>query len=177
MKMLGHAESSKSPEMFQKYLMLLSEYKMWDQMFPGLKINDVEEESIKYDTLILPIILTNLLNKNEIKNISNKLILLKFPSHIANQVQFLMTFKKYHLDDEKAYDLLIYKERCNLSDEILEEFGHCALLEPKKLEQFLKYCEMGITTSGTDLEAEGFKGKELGDEKKRREILIYKNIK
>jgi len=177
LKMLDSAKSSNSPEMFQKYLILLSEYDMWKQMFPGLKFNDVKEESLKYDSLQLPVILANLLSDNDIKGIANKLVLLKFSTDVANKVQFLMTFKKDYLDDEKVYDLLILKQRCNLSDEILKEFGYCTLLKPEKVEQFLKYSKLGITTSGTDLESEGFKGKELGDEKKRREILIYKDIK
>lgn len=173
LKMFDYAKKASDTEMFQHYLILLSTFNMWDQMFSGLLINPVFEVSKDYETMNLSIILTNLFDSNDLNTIVRKMISLKFSADISNQVYFLLKFKSDISDISKGYDLLLLKERFHVEEETIEEFSRIKGID---CEKFIKYCLLGITTDGNDLMNQGFTGKALGDEKKKLELEIYKKL-
>jgi tRNA nucleotidyltransferase/poly(A) polymerase len=170
-KTIEIAKKANKPEILEEYFSLLFEYEMWEEMFPKMKITPIHN----LKTLNAAIIFAMLFETNE--NMSKYLVLdLKFPERITNQICFLINFKNKIDDDSNAFRLLIEKERYHISNDLIEEYTNVLHLNKQKVNKFLKYSDIGITTSGDDLLSQGFKGADLGKEKERRELEIYNNL-
>jgi tRNA nucleotidyltransferase/poly(A) polymerase len=157
-------DNSKEVENFQYYLDLLSEYDMWDQMFPGVKIN----KNIEVKTLVLPIIFYDIFSNNNINMIRKKLIELKIPTEMINKMYFLQEYEKSTTKD--VYKLAKLKERYHIDDELIKWFIDVNNMDKKFLNAFLEYSDEGFEISGLDLMKQGFKGREIETEKERLEV-------
>ena len=157
-------DNSKEVENFQYYLDLLSEYDMWDQMFPGVKIN----KNIEVKTLVLPIIFYDIFSNNNINTIRKKLTELKIPTEMINKMYFLQDYEKSTTKD--VYKLAKLKERYHIDDELIKWFVDVNNMDNKFLNAFLEYSEEGFEISGLDLMKQGFKGREIETEKERLEV-------
>jgi len=169
-KMLEHAQKANSPKMMQDYIDLLTEYDMWKQMFPGIKIDTTGE--IEY--LDNALIFFGLFNKDDIGGKRKMLVQnLKFPINLVNKLDFIESYMISDQDD--VYKLSKLKERYHIEDELIrnlvDEYG----LNKKFTEAFIKYCNDGFVVDGNELMELGFKGKAIEEEKERREISRFKN--
>lgn len=175
-KMVDYANNASDVEMIQNYLILLSNFNLFEQMFPGLKVNKLNTFNRKFDTTNKYVILSNLFQNNEINDIKSHMIKSKFPLDVVNKVCFLIKLKNDISNDNNAFQLLNLKNRYNVDEDTIVEFGGTNDIDVNLIKKFMKYSKIGITTDGNELEKEGFFGKELGIEKEKREIQIYKNL-
>lgn len=163
-KVMEHAESDK--HIMERYIDLLTEYDMWEQMFPGMKITT----NIKIEYLSNAIIFLDLLWKENIKKSRKLLNTLKFPTSLINEMEFLQDYyiETYYI--ESIYRLAKLKDRYHVDNELIIDFVDHKNLEYNFMKSFIKYCDDGFEVDGNDLMAQGFKGKSIEDEKQRREI-------
>jgi tRNA nucleotidyltransferase/poly(A) polymerase len=183
-KVMEHAESGGN-EIMERYIGLLTEYDMWEQMFPGMIMN----ENIIIEKLNSAIIFHDLFA--EFNNITKKrkylIQKLKFPSNLIDQIEFLQLYlnvafdifdngnTKNRLDNIGVFNLAEKKKAYHIDNNLIKEFDELFLTTPNFCNAFLKYCSDGFIISGLDLIKQGFKGKEIGDEKERLEIERFKN--
>jgi len=175
-KMVDYANNASDVEMIQNYLILLSNFNLFEQMFPGLKVDKLNAFNRKFDTTNKYVILSNLFQNNELNDIKSHMIKSKFPLDVVNKVCFLIKLKNDISNDNNAFQLLNLKNRYNVDENTIVEFGVTNDIDVNLIKKFIKYSKIGITTDGNELEKEGFFGKELGIEKEKREIQIYKNL-
>jgi len=168
-KVIEHAESG-GIDILTKYIRLLTKYNMWEQMFPGVKINP----NVIMSSLDPAMIFWDLLLGNDIPNIRKTLIKkLKFPNNLVDQIEFLDSFDLdiYGGGDnfDNVYKLAKKKKAKHISDDLLiAAFG-------SEVKPFLKYCEDGFVVDGNELSKQGFKLGEIETEKERLEIERFKN--
>lgn len=172
-KMLEHAQKADSPKMMQDYVDLLTEYDMWKQMFPGMRIDLSGEIEFLDNALIFH----GLFKKDDIGG-KRKLLVqtLKFPINLVNKLDFI---ESYLISQENEYNdvykLAKLKEKYHIDDDLIlmvvDEYG----LNIEFAESFIKYCNDGFVVDGNDLMAQGFKNKDIEKEKERRELLRFKN--
>lgn len=166
-KTMEHAEKGGIIVM-QRFIDLLSEFNMWQQMFPKLKVN----EKVKIHTLNNAIIFFDLFKNNDFNGLKKYLVQdLKFG---IKDVNYLIFFKEY-MKSDNVYRLATLKNRFNIDEEVLTEFVKIHKLNKGFLKAFLKYCNDGFVINGNDLIAKGFKGKDIAIEKERLEIERFKN--
>lgn len=163
-KTLEHAEKG-GINIMQRYIDLLTEYNMWEQMFPKLNI----DTNLKIRSLKNEIIFADLLKNNDIHKLKKYIVEgLKFPIELYNNIYFLHELDKIK-NPENAFYLANLKQRFNIDDNLIREY-YVSDIEP-----FLKYCNDGFEIDGNDLMEQGFKGSEIAKEKERLENLRYKN--
>jgi tRNA nucleotidyltransferase/poly(A) polymerase len=175
-KMIDYANNAADVDMVQNYLILLSNFNLFEQMFPGLKVDKLNSFNRKFDTTNKYVILSNLFQNNDINDIKSYITKSKFPLDVINKVCFLIKFKNDISNDNNVFQLLNLKNRYNVDENTIVEFGGTNGIDVNLIKKFIRYSEIGITTDGKELENEGFFGKELGIEKEKREIEIYKNL-
>jgi tRNA nucleotidyltransferase/poly(A) polymerase len=166
---------------FSEYLDLFNEFDMWEQIFPGSKIN-VDIERSKY----FEVYMANLFYFEDTKNLLNKLTQsYKFPIEIARKVVFLNEFLQFlngSLLNSKSKDfnniLDIYKKRkiADISNKVLFDWYLLYNVDDNCNKIFNAFMKFSPTVSAEDLMERGFKGKELGDEIKKLEIEKFKKL-
>jgi len=174
-KVIEHAEKGGN-KILENYIRLLTEYDMWEQMFPKLKISP-DGFTPKPISAIL---FAHLLRDNDIRKLRKYMISeLKFSSKLVNQIEFLLKLEKEldlhwksfkNIDVSNVYGLAKMKNQYHIDDDLIYEFLGEEFYKP-----FVDYCNDGFVVNGNDLAAEGFKGIEIEIEKKRREIVRFKN--
>lgn len=161
---------------FNKYLDLLTNFNMWEQMFPGSNINTKTVES---DNFI--IIISNLFKNEDINGLAEKMIhKYKIKSDISVLVVFLISLLKFDPDNvlqyyrkkEQIIESIIKgvesdreKNRRKLNDLIFEWFK-INNIKDRILLNFINYTP---TVSSKYLISKGFHGHMLGSELKRLE--------
>ena len=172
-KVMEHAESG-GIEIMQKYIDLLTEYDMWGQMFTGVNIT----EDINIDVLDNAIIFFDLFQGEDI-NKRRKFFIetLKFDSKLMNELYFLQEFNKYTVDS--VFKLAQLRNRFHISEGLIRDFvkhnnGNRSA-QKRFMRAFFKYCNDGFVISGEDLMRQGLKGRAVGEEKERLEIVRFKN--
>jgi hypothetical protein len=140
---------------------------MWEQVFPGSKINTDIEEAHELTSYV-----ANLFKLQDTQKLENKMILeYKIEGDIASKVVFLIDLLK--LTPENAFDLYKKKVRCHCtSAQNIDWLDTCGI--HSKI--FIRFIDYVPSVSAEDLMAKGFKGKELGDEIKRLEIENFKKF-
>jgi len=174
-KVIEHAEKGGN-KILENYIRLLTEYDMWKQMFPKLKITPTGFAPKP----ISAILFTHLLRNNDISRLRKYMIQqLKFSSKIVNQIEFLLKleseldlhWESYEdVDVSRVYKLAKMKRAYNIEDSLILNYLGEEFYGP-----FIEYCKDGFVISGNDLESEGFKGREIENEKIRRENERFKN--
>ena len=173
-KVFEHAE--KDPSILQRYINLLTVYDMWEQMFPGLKVND----EVIVEFVSKPIVFLDLFwyeNINSKRKVFNKLT---FPTDLINDMQFLQDFGNKMIEEgfdlyiNSVYKLAKLKERFHIDNNLIYSFVKHKKLDLEFAKSFIKFCDDGFVISGLDLMQQGFKGAEIEREKERLEIERFK---
>lgn len=174
-KVIEHAEKGGN-KILENYIRLLTEYDMWEQMFPKLKITPSGFASKP----ISAILFTHLLRDNDISRLRKYMIQeLKFSSKMVNQIEFLLKleseldlhWESYEdVDVSRVYKLAKMKRAYNIEDSLILNYLGEEFYGP-----FVEYCKDGFVISGNDLAPEGLKGREIENEKIRREAERFKN--
>lgn len=176
-KTMEHAKKS-GVNIMQKYVNLLFEYNMFEQMFPGLK----HVKKITVDVLENSIIFIDLFAPEIIKTAKSKLNNLKFNNNLINQMIFLQEFSFNDNDIDGVYNLALLKQKYNIDNILIAQyvehinntFGKDSFDE-KFTSSFLKYCDDGFEVKGDDLIKKGFKGYQIQLEKERLENERFRN--
>jgi tRNA nucleotidyltransferase/poly(A) polymerase len=160
-------KSFKQAKSYKQYLEFFNEFDMWEQVFPGSKINTDIEEAHELTSYV-----ANLFKLQDTQKLENKMILdYKIEGDIASKVVFLIDLLK--LTPENAFDLYKRKVRCQItSSQIVDWLDTCGIHD----KIFIRFIDYVPSVSAEDLMAKGFKGKELGDEIKRLEIENFKKF-
>ena len=156
-----------SAKSIRYFLGLMSEFNLWPQVFPGLKVTTKFEE-----TKNVPVQLALLLRENDPKVLMNKLNALKYSANEVAQITYLVYFQQ--LSPENAFRLKKLFKNSKLSNEDLIHFSNLVgKPNPKLVHAFTKY---EPTVTGAELQARGFSGKDLGQEMERLELELFKKL-
>lgn len=174
-KMMEYAVENRKYKMFLAYLKLLEEYNMFEQMFSGIEIYIPDKLPLhgNYKPEIwYRIWLAIILDKVELGKDSYKhLINLKFPGKDLNTIFFLKDYKDKYDDIDQAYYLSNLTEKYHVNKKILQTYAVYFKITNLPL---IKYMYSPILTDGNELKDEGFVGREIAIEKKKRETERYK---
>jgi poly(A) polymerase len=125
-------KSFKQAKDFQQYLDLLTEFKLWSQILPGLKINSKIKNQ---DSLLL--VMAQILINNDVKTIQKVLTKCAVPSILTNQIIFLinlLSFKKENI--LKTYKSKI---RFSLNDEDIDKWLNINNVTDNDILKFTKF--------------------------------------
>jgi tRNA nucleotidyltransferase/poly(A) polymerase len=152
---------------FKYYLDFFNEFNMWEEVFPGSKINTNILECDEFTSYI-----ANLFKFEETRNLERKLVQeYKIEIEIASKIVFLIDLLK--LTPENAFDLYKKKIRCHVSNsQIIDWLDTCEISD----KIFIAFIDYKPSVSSEELMNKGFKGRELGNEIKRLEIENFKKL-
>jgi tRNA nucleotidyltransferase/poly(A) polymerase len=158
----------KQAKSYTYYLQLFNKFNMWDEVFPGSKINT----EIK-DCKFLITYIANLFYLEAWSNdLENRMVQnYKIDADTAKKAIFLTRLEE--LDETNAFDYYKSKVRCHITDEEILDWLNVRQIDSPIFKKFLKYKP---SVSAEDLMKQGFKGKALGDEIKRLEIEKFKQL-
>ena len=152
---------------FNVFLKLLTDFDMWEQVFPGVNINT---NFIKSDDLLIHV--TNLFKK-EVPSREFEARLtqdFKIKSEITSKVIFLLSMLSMKVDD--VPDMFKKKQQCFISDSVITEW-----LKINSITDFrTKFIDFKPSVSSKELMDKGITGRELGLEIKRLEIENFKRM-
>jgi len=157
----------KQAKSFKHYLEFFNEFDMWEEVFPGSKINTDIDECEELTSYV-----ANLFKLENTSRLEQKMILeYKIESDIATKVVFLIDLLQ--LTVETAFDLYKKKIRCHVTNHQIIDW-----LDTNGIHKsiFIRFIDYVPTVSAEDLMSQGFKGRELGDEIKKREIEKFKQM-
>ncbi len=157
----------KQAKSFKHYLEFFNEFDMWEEVFPGSKINTNIEECEEFTSYV-----ANLFKLENTSRLEQKMILeYKIESDIATKVVFLIDLLQ--LTVETAFDLYKKKIRCHVTNHQIIDW-----LDTNGIHKsiFIRFIDYVPTVSAEELMSQGFKGRELGDEIKKREIENFKKM-
>jgi tRNA nucleotidyltransferase/poly(A) polymerase len=157
----------KQAKSFKHYLEFFNEFDMWEEVFPGSKINTNIEECEEFTSYV-----ANLFKLENTSRLEQKMILeYKIESDIATKVVFLIDLLQ--LTVETTFDLYKKKIRCHVTNHQIIDW-----LDTNGIHKsiFIRFIDYVPTVSAEELMSQGFKGRELGDEIKKREIENFKKM-
>ncbi len=157
----------KQAKSFKHYLEFFTEFDMWEEVFPGSKINTEIVECEEFTSYI-----ANLFKFENTTKMEQKMVLeYKIESDIATKVVFLIDLLQ--LTIETAFDLYKKKVRCHITNHQIIDW-----LDTNNIHKtiFIRFIDYVPTVSSQKLIELGFSGKELGEEIRRREIEKFKSI-
>jgi tRNA nucleotidyltransferase/poly(A) polymerase len=157
--------TQKDHKILERYIKLLREYDMWEQMFPKMIISPMNE--IRTESKNMKIVFADIFFHNNIRNLKKYMIQeLKIKTELYNNIYFLSEFKKT-FNDKNVYNLAKLKKQYDIDNDILIEYYG------QSCKSFLKYCDDGFIINGLDLIKIGFSGDEIETEKNRLENNRY----
>lgn len=160
----------------KKYIGLLNELGLLEIIFPGYEL--YTREIINHRN---PLIQLVSLLRNADTNVYKKLTEdFKFPLDISNQAKAIRRFLDCKDIVSEAFNLYTELQKYNVkSNDLIDSVLYTTSDngdEDEILHLALTMAEYKPTISGNDLMAEGFKGKEIGIEKARRESILFKSL-
>lgn len=152
---------------FSEYLELFNEFDLWEDIFPGLKVNTNIIKS-KY----LEVYLANILKDNDLSTLRNKLIEdFKIETDYARVIEFLISLLNF--TPSEVTEFYKAKRVARVSDDVILDWYRVNDMNDRMYMAFLEYKP---SVSAQDLMSKGLKGKELGDEIKRLEVKKFIEI-
>jgi tRNA nucleotidyltransferase/poly(A) polymerase len=146
---------------FVTYLNLIEEFDMWQEMFPDSIINNEFIQSPD-----LSVILANLFLEEDTKKLEKKMVFdWRIETDLAKVVVFLIDL--FNLRPESASDLAKARQRNRVNDKTILEWMRVKNLNSNLFKTFFNFKP---NVSSEELMRLGFKGKQLGDEIKKREL-------
>lgn len=159
---------------YNTYLNFFTEFNMWGDVFPGSKINTNLVETNDFIVIIANLFRNE---KPSVKTVWLNISLYdkmvqnyKIEIEVATKVIFLLLLNNFNVDN--VFDLYKKKQQCGITNETIEEWLRVNNIKDENVYRFINYKP---SVSAQDLMDKGFKGKELGEEIKRLEILNFKN--
>jgi len=160
-------KSYKQAKSFKHYLEFFNEFDMWQEVFPGSKINIQIVECDEITSYI-----ANLFKLEDTQKLETKLVQsYRIEQDIASKVVFLIELLK--LKEETAFELFKKKLRCAVTNSQIIDWLDTQNIHSQIFIQFIDYRP---TVSAEELMSKGFKGPKLGEEIKRRETENFKNL-
>ena len=157
---------------FNDYLNFFTEFDMWEQVFPGSKINTDLVESKDF-----VVVMANLFKNESTNGLQERLVEeYKIPNSpesgkVATQMIFLINLLGLTIDD--VPEMYKKKVQCSIKDTtILEWLDVNSINDPVKI----KFVEFKPSVSSKELMDRGITGRELGVEIKRLEIENFKKL-
>lgn len=155
-------ESAKKPV---DYLNIVSQFGLWEVMFPNLVIS-----TNFVNTNTWPIQLTHLFDMNSNDMIKKEMNRMTFTSDEVNAVVFLKNLRD--LKPENVFDLYKQFKNTKVDKNIITQFAKINRLDLKQIKAFLKYKP---TTNGNDVMKEfGVKGPQIAAKIKEIEAKKFK---
>jgi tRNA nucleotidyltransferase/poly(A) polymerase len=157
---------------FNDYLNFFTEFDMWEQVFPGSKINT---DLIKSKDFV--VVMANLFKNESTNGLQERLVEeYKIPNSpesgkVATQMIFLINLLGLTIDD--VPEMYKKKVQCSIKDTtILEWLDVNSINDTVKI----KFVEFKPSVSSKELMDRGITGRELGVEIKRLEIENFKKL-
>ncbi len=141
----------KQAKSYKHYLEFFNEFDMWDEVFPGSKINTEIVDCEEFTSYI-----TNLFKYEDTSKLENRMILeYKIEGDIASKVVFLIDLLK--LSPDNAFELYKKKIRCHVNNhQIIDWLDTCGIHS----RIFIRFIDYIPSVSAEDLMSQGFKGRE-----------------
>ena len=150
---------------FNYYLNIITELKIWSDIFPGSDIN-----TNTVDTKNFLIVIANLFKNENFNELERKMVQnYKIDGDTAKKVVFLISFLNFTPED--VFDFYKKKQQSGIKDSTILEWLEVNNIDDKWMIKFIDYKP---SVSSHDLMDKGFKGAELGREIKRLEIENFK---
>jgi tRNA nucleotidyltransferase/poly(A) polymerase len=152
----------------QMAINMLQDLGFFRWIFPGLKVT-TDEDPVNGNIVAT---LATLLYTNDPNAVAKQLNKLTYSTEEVSAVKFLLQLQS--LTPENAYVLKKLQERSSLkndSETVLQFAETCLPLELAKT-----FAEYRVTTDGSELEAKGFTGQDLGKEMQRIETEKFKAL-
>lgn len=161
-------KSFKQSKDFNFYLNLLTEYDMWEEMFPNSNIN---KDFIKSNNFLMTLV--NLFKLEDTSKLEKKLVQdYKIESDLSKKIIFFINL--FNFDSDNVFDIYKKKVQCGVSSyDIISFFD--TFKNEADYNSLIKFSKYKPSVSSEELMKQGFKGKELGEEIKRIESEIFKN--
>lgn len=156
----------KSAKYVQKFLILLNNFGLLEQILGGLKY-DAKDFINNNDYIIL---IANLIKNNPVEIVKKTLFNLRYTLDEISKILFLINI--YHFKPENIYKLKKIQKLSGISREEIIEFASINHLDKKLIEAFLNF---NFSVSSEELMNIGFKGKDLGQEIEKRETENFIN--
>jgi hypothetical protein len=164
-------KSFKQAKDFQQYLDFLTEFKLWDQILPGLKITP--KITFKDDIVL---VLAQITKDNDVKKIRSSMNKSKIASDHINKICFLHEVLNVNMNN--AYKMFKSKERYKVDNDIIKrwfDINNIKNMQHHDIYKFIYY--KPITTAKMVMDQYGIKpGPELGKKIQELEIKNYKEL-
>ena len=149
---------------FGQYLEFFSEFDMWEQVFPGVKVSE------PVDSVDFAVVIASLLRGNPSDYLDKKLVQdFRIDTSLAKKIVFLVSLIDF--DADKVLDYWRKRQSSGISDETILEWLTKTASEREDLVRFVGWKP---SVNSEDVMVRGFKGKALGDEIKRLEVENFK---
>jgi tRNA nucleotidyltransferase/poly(A) polymerase len=149
---------------FGQYLEFFSEFDMWEQVFPGVKVSDPVESAD------FAVVIASLLRGNPSDYLDKKLVQdFRIDTSLAKKIVFLVSLSGF--DADKVLDYWRKRQSSGISDETILEWLTKTASEREDLVRFVGWKP---SVNSEDVMARGFKAKALGEEIKRLEVENFK---
>jgi tRNA nucleotidyltransferase/poly(A) polymerase len=151
---------------YNYYLNFFTKFHMWNEVFPGAKINTNLVNSKDF-----VVVIANLFKNESTTGLENKMVQeYKIEIELATKVVFLLTLLSFKVQD--VFDIYKKKQQCSITDATILEWIKLMDLS----DEVIKFVSYKPSVSAEELMSQGFKGKELGIEIKRLEVEKFKQM-
>lgn len=152
---------------FVHYLELFNDFDMWNEVFPGAKINKEIIECSEFVTYI-----ANLFKFDNRFDLERRLVQdYKIEIDVASKVVFLINLLT--LTPDNVFDIYKQKIKCRCLDSTIIDWLDLNGITSKI---FIRFIDYKPSVSSEELMSQGFKGRELGDEIRRLEVEKFKKL-
>jgi tRNA nucleotidyltransferase/poly(A) polymerase len=152
---------------YNYYLNFFTKFDMWNEVFPGAKIN-----TNLVDSKDLVVVIANLFKNESTLGLTDRLAQeYKIELETATKVTFLLSLLNFKVED--VFDIYKKRQQCAITDATILEWLKVEGIDTDTLVKFVEYKP---SVSAQELMSQGFKGKDLGDEIKRLEIEKFKQM-
>jgi tRNA nucleotidyltransferase/poly(A) polymerase len=150
---------------FNFYLHLLTDFDMWDQIFPGSSINTDFIDSEDFICII-----SNLFKNEKLEGLSKKMVeLYKIDSSTTNKIVFLISLRDF--SPENVFDYFKSKERIRIDDDTIREWVEVSDFNKRDL--LIKFLDYSPSVSAEEVMSMGYKGREIGNKIKEMEYKKF----
>ena len=160
----------KTAKDLRHFLKLIDEYKLWDAIFPGLKIN-IEDRNNDKDPII---VIANTLKLNNPNILAKELNKLTYSSAEVKAITFLIALQEF-VRPEQVYKFKKLQSKSGIEGAQIYKFTLLAKLNPNLLGAFVKF---DLSVTGDQVQRElGIKpGPEMGQAIEKMEIDNFKKL-
>lgn len=168
-KVKDKARKNNDPIMMKRFVDMLVDYGLMEQIFPVI----TKEKSIK-PTSYLTIAIAQVLRDNEITSDFKEILMdAKIPGKFIDIISIIIDLHRNGINPDDVYELDKKMKNKGVRKDIIQEWVDVMGVTDKSILAFLKY---EPTTTGRELQADGFRGVAIGNEMRRREADKFKDL-